>query len=236
MIEGLSPERILLLEDEPALTEVLGSYLRDEGFTVSEDFVGLGGVQRALTERSTLVILDLHLPKLHGSTVYRQLRAISDIPVIALASGIVEVDSLIALDLGADRVIGKPFSPREVIARVKSLLGAIEIAAHSLADDRLAIQYIGSIAIDRSAHEVRRRGAIISLTPTEYRILETLATHVNQVLSREQLIERTSRDGDIYDRTLDRHVGNLRQKIEDDPANPTSILTVHTVGYKLVGI
>lgn len=228
-------DRILLLEDEPSLLEVLGTYLRDDGFTVSEDFVGFSGPERALAEKSSLVILDLNLPRLLGRDVFRRLRAESDVPVIVLTSWTSEADRVRALDLGADDYIGKPFSPREVVARVRSVLNRTRSDADEPSAPRRGIQHVGPLEIDREAHEVRRRGIAIPLTPTEYRILETLASHLGQALTREQLIERTARDGDIYDRTLDRHVGNLRQKIEDDPANPKSILTVHTIGYKMVG-
>lgn len=228
-------ERILLLEDEPSLVEVLGTYLRDDGFSVSEDFVGFAGPERALAEKSSLVILDLDPPRLLGRDVFRRLRASCDVPVIVLTSWTSEADRLRGLDLGADDYIGKPYSPREVVARVHSVLHRAHREGNTLHVARRGIQYVGALEIDREAHEVRRRGIAIPLTPTEFRILETLASHLGQALTREQLIERTARDGDIYDRTLDRHVGNLRQKIEDDPANPRSILTVHTIGYKMVG-
>ncbi len=230
-----SADRILLLEDEPSLVEVLGTYLRDDGFSVSEDFVGFSGLERAIAESSTLVILDLNLPRLLGCDVLRRLRRASDVPVIVLTSWTSEADRIRSLDLGADDYIGKPFSPREVVARVRSVLNRTRRDATEPHAIRRGIQHVGPLEIDREAHEVRRRGVAIPLTPTEYRILETLASHLGQALTREQLIERTARDGDIYDRTLDRHVGNLRQKIEDDPANPRSILTVQTIGYKMVG-
>lgn len=230
-----SADRILVLEDEPSLVEVLGTYLRADGYIVSEDFVGFSGPKRALAENSALVILDLNLPKRLGSDVFRQLRRGSDVPVIVLTSWIGETDRILGLDLGADDYIGKPFSPREVVARVRSVLHRSRRDTTEPGSVRRGIQHVGALEIDREAHEVRRRGIAIPLTPTEFRILETLASHLGQALTREQLIERTARDGDIYDRTLDRHVGNLRQKIEDDPANPKSILTVHTIGYKMVG-
>jgi DNA-binding response OmpR family regulator len=234
-MNGSGPsDRILLLDDEPAIVEVLGTYLRDEGFVVFEAFDGLSGLELALTERPTLVILDLNLPKLHGSEVFRRLREVYDVPVIVLTSRVNEVDRVVSLELGADDYIGKPFSPREVVARVKSVLRRSHRRDDQPGPLRPAVQHVGALEIDRGAHEVRRCGVHVPLTPMEFRILETLATHLGQVLTREQLIDRTARDGDIYDRTLDRHVGNLRQKIEDEARNPTFILTVHGVGYKMM--
>lgn len=235
MIASASAARILLLEDEPSLVEVLGTYLRDEGFCVSDDFVGFSGPERALAEDASLVILDLNLPRRLGGDVFRRLRRESAVPIIVLTSWTSEADRIAGLALGADDYIGKPFSPREVVARVKSVLFRSHRHTGRAVTGTPGIQYVGALEVDRVAHEVRRRGLQIALTPTEFRILETLASHLGQALTREQLIDRTARDGDIYDRTLDRHVGNLRQKIEDDPTNPKSILTVPTIGYKMVG-
>lgn len=228
-------DRILLLEDEPSLLDVLATYLRDDGFIVSEDFVGFSGPERIVAEAFALVILDLNLPQRHGRDVFHRVRATSDVPIIVLTSWAGEADRLRGLELGADDYIGKPFRPREVVARAHSVLHRMRRSFVPPVAVRHGIQHVGALEIDREAHEVRRRGVAIPLTPTEFRILETLAAHLGQALTRDQLIDRTARDGDIYDRTLDRHVGNLRQKIEDDPANPRSILTVHTIGYKMVG-
>lgn len=233
MIGAQAPDRILLFEDEPSIVEVLATYLHDEGFLVSSDFVGPSGPKRVLAERISLVILDLDRPKPAGTDLLHALRDGCRVPIIALTSWVSEADRILALESGADDYIGKPFSPREVVARVKNALARTRRGGEPSGGGH-GVQHVGALEIDREAHEVRKRGVMISLTPTEFRILETLASHLGQALTREQLIERTARDGDIYDRTLDRHVGNLRQKIEDDPANPKSILTVHTIGYKMV--
>lgn len=228
------PERILLIDDEPAIVDVLGTYLREEGFAVSEAFDGSAGLELALRERPALVILDVNLPKLHGSELFRRLREVYDVPVIMLTARSNEIDRVVGLELGADDYIGKPFSPREVVARVKTVLRRSRQRNDETQPPRTRSQHVGTLEIDRAAHVVRRNGAGVALTPTEFRILETLARHLGQVLTREQLIEKTSRDGDIFDRTLDRHVANLRHKIEENPSHPTLVLTVHAVGYKMV--
>lgn len=233
MLSSASADRILLLEDEPAIAEVLGIYLRDEGFIVRDGSIN-SVLERALSHRPTLVILDLALPARAGSDAFGRLRQTNGVPIIVLTSWLNEADRVAGRKLGADDYIGKPFSPRDVVARVKAVLRRSQPPGDDQRLPERRVQCIGSLEIDRAAHEVRRRGMAVLLTPTEFRILEALATHLGQVLSREQLIERTARDADIYDRTLDRHVGNLRQKIEDDPQNPVYILTVQTIGYKMV--
>ena len=229
-----SPDRILLIDDEQAIVDVLGTYLREEGFAVSEAFDGSAGLELALRERPALVILDINLPKLHGSELFRRLREVYDVPVIMLTARSNEIDRVVGLELGADDYIGKPFSPREVVARVKTVLRRSRQRSDETQAPRTRSQHVGALEIDRAAHVVRRNGTGVALTPTEFRILETLARHLGQVLTREQLIEKTSRDGDIFDRTLDRHVANLRHKIEENPSHPTFVLTVHAVGYKMV--
>lgn len=228
------PERILLIEDEPAIVEVLAQYLRDEGFVVSEAFDGKAGLEVALAERPALIVLDLNLPKLPGTEVFRRVREVYDVPIIMLTSRVNEVDRVVGLELGADDYIGKPFSPREAVARVKSVLRRSRRRGPDVRSARPPSQRVGSLEIDRAAHEVRLRGAFVALTPMEFRILDTLASHLGQALTREQLIDRTVTDGDVYDRTLDRHIGNLRQKIEDDSSKPKYVVTVFGVGYKMM--
>jgi two-component system response regulator VicR len=235
MLSNGSPDRVLIIDDETAIVDVLSTYLRDEGFEVLQAFDGADGLACALRERPALVILDVNLPKLHGSEVFRRMRDAYDVPIIMLTSRSTEIDRVVGLELGADDYIAKPFSPREVVARVKTVLRRSRSRPDEAgAQQKANVQVIGTLEIDRGAHVVRRRGSGIPLTPTEFRILDALARNLGQVLTREQLIDKTSRDGDIFDRTLDRHVANLRHKIEDDPAHPTCVLTVHAVGYKMV--
>ncbi len=233
-IDEFPEERVVLVvDDEPALVEILSAYLRDEGFRVVEAADGRAAIAVARAENPDIILLDLNLPLLSGVEAFRAIRARSNVPVIMLTSRVNEVDRIVGLELGADDYVSKPFSPREVVARVKAVLRRARPAGAPFGADR-DVQRIGPIEIDRSAHEVRRRGVNVELTPTEFRVFETLAANVGHALTREQILEHISTDGDIYDRTLDRHVANLRHKIEDEPGRPRLVLTVVGVGYKLV--
>lgn len=226
---------VLIVDDEAALVEILRVYLEDEGFDVMEASDGQTGLDLALEARPDIVLLDLNLPRLSGIEAFRRMRGASNVPVIMISSRVAEIDRVVGLELGADDYISKPFSAREVVARVKAVLRRSN-DGESQAHPRVAaverdVMRVGSIEIDRTAHEVRRRGQKIELTPTEFRVLDVLASHVGRVFTREQILERVA-DGEVFDRTLDRHVANLRHKIEDQPSRPTLILTVMGVGYK----
>ena len=227
-------DRVLVVDDEPAIVDVLVHYLRDEGFEVLQAGDGLTAVEKALGEHPDILILDLNLPKLSGVEAFRRIRAQVDIPTIMLTSRVNEVDRVVGLELGADDYIGKPFSPREVVARVKSILRRYRAGARQAGTRD--VQRVGDLEIDRKGHEVRRGGGLINLTPTEFRILDVLASNAGRTFSRDQLLDKISADGDVYDRTLDRHIANLRHKIESDPSRPRYIVTVFGVGYKLVEV
>jgi DNA-binding response OmpR family regulator len=236
MNETQPPVRVLVVDDEPAIREILVRYLSDEGMTVTEVGDGLSAVRSALTEHPHIVLLDLNLPLLSGVEVLRRIREQSDLPVIMLTRRDAEIDRILGLELGADDYIAKPFSPREVVARVKSVLRRSRppLAA---AQARREVRRIGDLEIDRAAHEVRAAGRPVNLTPTEFRILDVLADHLGQALTRDQLLDKIASDvHDIYDRTLDRHIANLRHKIETDPSKPRYVLTVFGVGYKMVSV
>ena len=233
--------RVLIVDDEPAIVEVVARYLSDEGFAVSEAADGNVAVALALDERPDLILLDLNLPGLHGSEVVRRVRAVYDVPIIMLTSRVDEVDRAVDLESGADDSIAKPLRPREVVARVKNVLrrsrggraaAAGGTGARPASEAERSVLRVGALEIDGAAHEVRLSGTVVPLTPTEYRLLDALATNVGWALTREQLLDKIS-DADIYDRTLDRHIANLRRKIEDDSTRPKRILTVLGVGYKM---
>ena len=223
---------VLVVDDEPGLVDVLERYLLDEGFRVLRAGDGPTAVELVAAHQPDLVLLDITLPGYSGTEVLRRIRAERDIPVIMLTARIGEVDRVVGLELGADDYVAKPFSPREVVARVKSVLRRAERtdAAPAKARERR----VGAIAIDAVAHEVRVGGKSIALTPMQFKILDVLAAHVGQTLTRDQIIERVSADADVFDRTLDRHIANLRQRVEPDPAHPAYIITVFGVGYKIV--
>ncbi len=219
--------RILVVDDEPQIVDLLRSYLTRDGFDVDEAADGQQAMATFLRLRPDLVILDLMLPRLDGREVCRQIRETAHTPIIMLTARDEETDKLLGLELGADDYITKPFSPREVVARVRAVLrrGAWEVSD--------AIR-VGELAIDLRAHEVTVKGEPVELTPTEFRLLETLARHPNQVFTRMQLIDRVQGHAfEGYERTVDAHIKNLRGKVEPDPRSPRYIVTIFGVGYKL---
>jgi len=228
-VDDAAQRTILLVDDESAIVDVLAQYLENEGFLVASAVDGPSAVAAFLEKRPDLVVLDINLPGFPGTEVLRRIRAERDVPVIMLTARVNETDRVVGLELGADDYVGKPFSPREVVARVKSVLHRSERVA-----ERRPGRRVGGIAIDDRAHELRVDDELVDLTPTQFKLLDVLASNVGQTLTREQLLERVSTNSDIYDRTLDRHIANLRARIERDPANPRYILTVFGVGYKMV--
>jgi len=228
-VEGTA-KTVLLVDDEPAIIDVLERYLRDDGFVTVRAHDGSTALAAFSNHRPDLVLLDINLPDFPGTDVLRRMRALRDVPVIMLTARVEEVDRVVGLELGADDYIGKPFSPREVAARVKSVLRRSGRAAAAAGVPRR----IGGLTIDVPAHEVTVDGAPVALTPMQFRILDVLSQHVGQTLTRDQLIERVSSSGDVYDRTLDRHIANLRSRIGDDATVPRYIQTVFGIGYKLL--
>ena len=218
--------RILVVDDEPQIVDLLRSYLRREGFDVDEAGDGEAALAACARRRPDLVVLDLMLPKVDGREVCRRIRETSQTPIIMLTARDEETDKLLGLELGADDYITKPFSPREVVARVRAVLRR---------GGREAVEMfrVGDLAIDLRAHQVTLQGRRVDLTPTEFRLLEILAGHPNQVFTRMQLIDRVQGHAfEGYERTVDAHIKNLRGKVEPDPKNPRHILTVYGVGYK----
>jgi len=232
---------VLIVDDEPALLDVLDAYLRADGFAVLTAGDGIAAVETTLRERPDLVILDLNLPRRSGLDAFRDIRRVLDVPIIMLTARGAEVDRVVGLELGADDYVTKPYSPREVVARVRTVLrrrvGATPPPASLPPTERHEIRRIGDLTIDRTAHEVRRGSKAINVTPTEFRLLEVFGAHPGQAFTRDRLVELVAGDGggDAYDRTLDRHIANLRHKIEDDAQHPRYILTVYGVGYKAPG-
>lgn len=227
------PRRILVVDDEPEIREILEGYLRKESF----DAVAVGTVEAALGQIEQrppdLVLLDIGLPDGSGFEVLRKTsESPHHIPTIVLTTRSEEVDRIVGLELGADDYVAKPFSPREVIARIRALFRRIEAVAHT---DQApgAMHRIRDLEINEAAHEVRMQGSVVTVRPAEFRILALLARHAGQVLSRSQMLDLLHDDGNIYERTLDRHINHLRHKIEPNPEKPTYLVTVHGVGYKL---
>jgi len=232
-------KKILIVDDEPQIVEVVERYLADEGFAVSCAYDGAQAVSLQQVEQPDLILLDLKMPTMHGLDAFREIRTRSNVPIIMLTSRSDEVDRIVGLELGADDYITKPFSPREVVARVKTVLRRFGEAppvsqpAQSEPPPRTLLR-VAELEIDPVEHEVRLSGKSIAITPTEFRILETLGATPGRTFTRSQLLDQVKTDElEVFDRTLDRHIANLRHKIEVDPANPRFILTVFGVGYKM---
>jgi DNA-binding response OmpR family regulator len=231
-------QTILVVDDEPALIEILERYLCDDGFAVLRATDGRAAIDVAVERRPDLILLDLNLPKVSGLDAFREIRRAYDVPIIMVSARGDEVDRVVGLELGADDYIAKPCSPREVVARVKTVLrrhgAGNETALRRGPHD---VRRLGDLTIDVAGRDVSRNGASIKLTPTEFRLLCTFADHPGRVFTRDHLIALIAvGGGEVFDRTLDRHVANLRAKIEVDAQYPRYILTVYGVGYKLVDL
>lgn len=225
-------ERILIIDDEPWVHEVVRAYLERDGFIVYGASDGREGMELAMTKRPDLVVLDLMLPDVSGEEICRQLRERSDVAILMLTAKSGEEERVAGLGLGADDYLTKPFSPRELVARVKAVLrrtGGGEMPLVEL------LRFDGRrLEIDSVRHEVRVAGEPVDLTPSEYKLLLALAQYPGRAYSRFELINRVQgHDFEGYERTIDAHVKNLRRKIEPDPGTPRYVETVHGVGYRL---
>jgi two-component system alkaline phosphatase synthesis response regulator PhoP len=225
-----STKKILVVDDDPKTVSLVKLYLESDGHKVICAYDGIEALRLAREERPSLVVLDLMLPGMDGLQVCRTLRTESDMPVIMLTAKTTEGDKLSGLELGADDYVTKPFSPRELAARIKVVLR--RTASESLERGPARVEY-GDLKMDFGEHSVTVAGRPITLTPTEFRLLGTLVREAGQVLSREQLIQRVlGLDFDGFDRTIDVHILNLRRKLGDDPSHPRYIKTVYGAGYK----
>jgi len=223
-------QRILIVEDEKKISEIVKAYLEKEGFRVSLAETGNEAL-KALKESPELVILDLMLPDIPGEELCTIIRENSDVPVIMLTARSGEEDRVKGLGIGADDYVVKPFSPRELVARVKAHL------RRAVKSRRKIYSYnSGGLKIDIENHEAFREGRLISLTPTEFKILVSLSENPGRVLSRDQLVTIVlGYDFEGYDRTIDAHVKNLRHKVEKNSKTPEFIQTVYGMGYKFIG-
>ncbi|MCX7642304.1 MAG: response regulator transcription factor [Armatimonadetes bacterium] len=225
-------ERILVVEDELTLAQAIAYALKQEGFQVRIATDGQEGLRLALTEKPDLVILDLMLPKLDGWEVCRTLRAKSKVPILILTARGEEHDKVLGLELGADDYVVKPFSMRELIARVRALLRRAKMVAVS---EEPEILQSGNLTLYVAEHRVELDGKELPLAPREFSLLKVLMLNKGRVLSREQLLELAWGQSEFIDQhTVDVHVHWLREKIEPDPKNPRRIVTVRGVGYRFV--
>lgn len=223
--------KVLVVDDEAQIVRVLRGYLEKAGFSVLTASNGPEALRIARQERPALVILDLMLPGMDGLDVCRTLRKESDVPVIMLTARVEETDRLIGLELGADDYVSKPFSPREVVARVRAVLRRTQAALKAPGEETLTVGELRLNVPKRLLFVGERQ---VELTPSEFEILRLMMRSPGRVFTREQLLEATqglAYEG--YERTIDTHVKNLRHKIEKTPRRPEYILTVHGVGYKI---
>lgn len=224
-------QSVFIVDDDVKITKLLKSYFDKEGFVTYLAHEGEGAVQAIRDKNPDIVVLDLMLPGLDGWEICRRLRKESDVPIVMLTARDEETDRVIGLEMGADDYVAKPFSPREVVARAKAILRRTRKEVVQAEPLR-----IGDLLIDVERHTVKKGNTALDLTPTEFKILELLATNAGRVFSRLQIVERVQGYAfDGYDRTVDVHMKNLRRKVEDDPKEPRHILTVYGIGYRFAG-
>ena len=225
-------KRILIIDDEPKLIEVMRSYLEKSGYTVFESDSGINGLSLCQKVNPHLIILDLMLPDIAGEEICRIIRNNSKVPIIMLSAKAEEENILAGLEIGADDYITKPFSPRQVVARVAALLRR----SHTEEIGSIYKYRDGDLTIDDNKHEVKKAGIVVNLTPNEYKLLITMVKFPKKAFTREELVcIALGEDYEGYDRTIDTHIKNLRQKIESDTKDPRYVLTIYGIGYRFGG-
>jgi DNA-binding response OmpR family regulator len=227
---SVAKTKILVVDDDRKIIDLVRAYLERDGYRVSTAYDGLQALELARQARPDLVVLDLMLPGMDGLDICRILRDEGNkVPVIMLTARTTEADKLIGLDLGADDYVTKPFSPRELLARVRAVLRRVGEEKGEGPSEA----HFGDLLVDFVGHEVRLRGQLVQLTPTEFKLLEVLIREPERAFSRLELLDRVfGYDFEGFERTIDVHVMNLRSKIEPDRKAPTYIKTVYGVGYK----
>lgn len=221
---------VLVVDDEPKIVDVVREYLEHAGFSVRTAGDGPAALERARALAPDLIVLDLGLPGLDGLDVARQLRRSSRVPVIILTARGEEVDRIVGLEIGADDYLVKPFSPRELVARVRAVLRRVDERATAAGDEPIVR---GDVVVDPARRRVTVGGEPAELTPTEFDLLAHLARQPGRVFTRAQLL--TAIHGvavESYERAVDAHIKNLRRKLEPDPRKPRYVLTAHGIGYR----
>jgi len=227
----LDVKTVLVVDDEPKIVQLARDYLESAGFAVLSAGDGPSALQAARTRRPDLIVLDLGLPGVDGLDVTRALRRDSGVPIIMLTARADESDKLVGLELGADDYVTKPFSPKELVARVRAVLRRTEQATAAATAELIRV---GELEIDVPRLGVSVRGRDVTLTATEFQLLATLARQPGRVFTRSQLLDAVHGVAfESYERAIDAHVKNIRRKLEPDPRAPRYILTVYGVGYRL---
>jgi two-component system alkaline phosphatase synthesis response regulator PhoP len=221
-------ELILIVDDEKKIVKLAKDYLENASFRVVSAFDGEAALAAFRHDNPDLIVLDLNLPIMDGLDVCRAIRKESDVPIIMLTARVEEADRLIGLEIGADDYISKPFSPRELVARVRVVLRRVQGGVR-----QPGMIIAGDLEIDLRGHRVMRANEEIQLSRTQFNLLTTLAQHPGQTMSRAQLLNHLHGYADSgYNRSIDAHVKNLRHKLERDPTDPQYVLTVYGIGYK----
>ena len=223
-------KHILVVDDEPRIAEIARDYLERAGYRVTVASNGVDALAIARTRQPDLLVLDLGLPQMDGLDVTRVLRRQSNVPIIMLTARVDESDTLIGLELGADDYVTKPFSPKELVARVRAVFRRVDEAP-----ERGGVIRAGGVTLDKPRMDVSVDDRHVDLTATEFELLATLARQPGRVFTRGQLLDAIRGEAvESFDRAIDAHIKNLRRKLEPDPRNPRYVLTVHGVGYKFV--
>ena len=223
-------DRVLIIDDDVELCELVEEYLKPEGFEVEAVHDGEKGLERALSGDHVLGVLDLMLPGMNGLDVLRKLRGESSIPVLILTARGDDVDRIVGLEIGADDYLPKPFNPRELLARIRAILRRVQApSAGQAGDEKIAV---GDVELDPAARTVQRAGEAVDLTSVEFALLEALMRAAGQVVTREQLAQGVlGRRFMPFDRSIDMHVSKLRRKLGDPPGGGERIKTIRGVGY-----
>jgi len=227
----MDSKKVLIIEDEKSISDIIKFNLNKEGFEADTAYDGQTGLEKALSGKPDLILLDVMLPVLDGFQVCKKIRETSTVPIIMLTAKEEEVDKVLGLELGADDYITKPFGMRELIARIKANIRRTDLMSN-LQDVPSNVQDFGSLTVDLNRYEVRKNGKPLELTLREFELLKYLAERENKVFSREQLLEEVwgyEYYGDI--RTVDVTVRRLREKLEDDSSDPKYIMTKRGIGY-----
>ena len=225
---------ILIVEDDKKIARVVKVYLEEAGYRVIHVENGRDAIASAGREKPLLVVLDLMLPDMGGEQVIQEIKALGEVPVIMLTAKSSEDDRVAGFALGADDYVVKPFSARELVYRIKAVLKRTQEA--ELCDADAVCFENGSLRLDGHRYEVTKDGVAVDLTPTEFKVLFTLASSSGRVFTRDELVQKAlGYQFEGYERSIDAHIKNIRQKIADDPKKPRFILTIYGVGYKFIG-
>lgn len=224
---------ILLIEDDPKIARVVRLYLEGAGYRIVHASTGKEGLEAFSREHPQLIILDLMLPDIPGEEICRIIKEKEDIPVIMLTAKSSEEERIAGFSLGADDYVVKPFSPRELVFRVKALLRRYKKTG---SEGEVMSFNEGLLIIDERSYEVRKENQPLNLTPTEFKLLQVLASSPGRVFTREELVQKAlGYEFEGYERSIDAHIKNIRQKLGDNSRKPQFILTIYGVGYKFIG-